>query len=71
MTDNILFHHAGTNQFILVSNEDLGAVEVATFVALVLFGISLSQGYNYYHKWSEDSTRMKVLVSREFLSLHR
>jgi hypothetical protein len=68
MMDNTLFRHADVNQFVLVSNEDLGAVEVATFIALVLFGISLSQGYSYYHRWSEDSKRMKFLVSRVFLS---
>ncbi|KAF8166834.1 hypothetical protein BJ912DRAFT_1048826 [Pholiota molesta] len=62
MTGNTLFRHADVNQFVLVSNEDLGAVEVATFIALILFGISLSQGYNYYHRWSEDSRRMKFLV---------
>ncbi|KAF9480735.1 hypothetical protein BDN70DRAFT_978004 [Pholiota conissans] len=52
-----------TNPFIVQTDAVLGAVEVSTFIALILFGISLSQGYAYFRTWSEsDGMGMKFLV---------
>ena len=50
--------------FVLQSNGNLGAVEVATFLSLVLYGISLSQGYTYFLQSAKgDGFTPKALVS--------
>jgi hypothetical protein len=48
--------------FFVQSDANLGAVEIATFLGLVLFGISLAQGYTYYQRCEGDSRAFKVLV---------
>ena len=64
MKNNSVLFDASTNPFIVQTNAVLGAVEVATFIALILFGISLSQGYAYFRTWSEsDGMGTKFLVS--------
>lgn len=50
--------------FVLQSDGNLGAVEVATFFSLVLYGISLSQGYTYFLQSAKgDKPFLKALVS--------
>ena len=56
-----------TAGFFVESNANLGAVEIATFLGLVLFGISLAQGYTYFHRSTGDSVRLKAFVSRNIL----
>jgi len=49
--------------FFVQSNANLGAVEIATFLGLVLFGVSLAQGYTYYQRSAGDSFRLKLFVA--------
>ncbi|KAF8172138.1 hypothetical protein BJ912DRAFT_994335 [Pholiota molesta] len=48
--------------FFVQSNANLGAVEIATFLGLVLFGVSLSQGYTYFLRSAGDPFRLKLFV---------
>jgi len=48
--------------FFVESDANLGAVEIATFLGLVLFGISLAQGYAYFRRCEGDSRTLKNLV---------
>ncbi|KAF5309133.1 hypothetical protein D9619_012807 [Psilocybe cf. subviscida] len=48
--------------FFVQSDANLGAVEIATFLGLVLFGISLAQGYTYFRRCEDDSRGLKILV---------
>ena len=58
-----------SNNFVLQSNGNLGAVEVATFFSLVLYGISLSQGYTYFlENAKHDRLSLKALVSTTGMS---
>lgn len=58
-----------SNNFVLQSNGNLGAVEVATFFSLVLYGISLSQGYTYFLENAKlDRLALKALVSTSGMS---
>lgn len=41
---------------------NLGAVEVATFLSLVLLGISLSQGYTFFRRSEHDRWSLKLMV---------
>ncbi|KAF8972054.1 hypothetical protein BDZ97DRAFT_1782964 [Flammula alnicola] len=53
-----------SDHFVLESNENLGAVEITTFLSLILYGVSLSQGYTYFRRSaSEDRLTLKLLVS--------
>ncbi len=56
-----------TTGFFVESNANLGAVEIATFLGLVLFGISLAQGYTYFNRSTGDSIRLKAFVSGNLL----
>ncbi|KAF9558184.1 hypothetical protein CPC08DRAFT_709814 [Agrocybe pediades] len=47
--------------FVLQSNEDLGAVQVTTFISLVMFGVLLSQGYIYFSR-NEDRPSLQYMV---------
>ena len=58
-----------SNNFVLQSNGNLDAVEVATFFSLVLYGISLSQGYTYFlENAKRDRFALKALVSTTCMS---
>ncbi|KAF9480746.1 hypothetical protein BDN70DRAFT_877183 [Pholiota conissans] len=48
--------------FFVQSDANLGAVEIATFLGLVLFGVSLSQGYTYFYRSAGDPLRLKIFV---------
>ncbi|KAF8972016.1 hypothetical protein BDZ97DRAFT_1007944 [Flammula alnicola] len=52
-----------SSPFFVQSNGNLGAVEIATFLGLVLFGVSLSQGYTYFQRSGGDRLSLKVFVS--------
>ncbi|KAF8972021.1 hypothetical protein BDZ97DRAFT_1913273 [Flammula alnicola] len=54
--------HIKSQTFLLQSNENLGAVEITTFISLVLFGISLSQGYTYFRRSGQDRPSLKAFV---------
>ncbi|KAF9553532.1 hypothetical protein CPC08DRAFT_226309 [Agrocybe pediades] len=49
--------------FKVETDGNLGAVEIATFLSLVLLGISLSQGYTYFRRSSRDSRGLKAMVT--------
>ncbi|KDR68172.1 hypothetical protein GALMADRAFT_146653 [Galerina marginata CBS 339.88] len=42
---------------------NLGAVEIATFLSLVLLGVSLSQGYTYFRRSEQDKFSLKLMVT--------
>jgi len=50
------------NRFLVESNANLGAVEIATFLSLILFGVSLSQGYTYFRRSEDDRLALKLMV---------
>ena len=50
------------SDFFVQSDANLGAVEIATFLGLVLYGISLAQGYTYFQRCEGDSRALKVMV---------
>jgi len=47
----------------LQANENLGSVEVATFISLALYGLSLSQGYTFFRRSEKDAASLKIFVS--------
>ncbi|KJA14448.1 hypothetical protein HYPSUDRAFT_444275 [Hypholoma sublateritium FD-334 SS-4] len=51
------------SSFVIRSNGVLGALEVSTFIGLVLYGVSLSQGYSYFSRRQDDRFSLKLLVS--------
>jgi len=48
--------------FKVETDGNLGAVEIATFLSLVLLGISLSQGYTYFQRSEQDGRKVKLAV---------
>jgi len=52
-----------SSEFVFESNKELGALEIPTFVSLVLLGVSLSQGYTYFQRSEGDRLALKLLVS--------
>ena len=48
--------------FLLEKNGNLGAVEIMTFLSLILLGISLSLGYTFFRRSEGDRFSLKVLV---------
>ncbi|KAF8879714.1 hypothetical protein BD779DRAFT_1124334 [Infundibulicybe gibba] len=44
------------------SGSNLGALEIATFISLVLCGIVVAQGYSYYHHFTTDRPFLKIMV---------
>ncbi|KAF8879705.1 hypothetical protein BD779DRAFT_1122892 [Infundibulicybe gibba] len=48
--------------FNLISGSNLGAMEIATFISLVLCGVGVAQGYSYYHHFTTDRPFLKVMV---------
>ncbi|KDR71101.1 hypothetical protein GALMADRAFT_805231 [Galerina marginata CBS 339.88] len=50
------------SQFLVESNGILGAVEVATFLSLILYGVSLSQVYTYFRRSGGDRASLKMMV---------
>ncbi|KDR71132.1 hypothetical protein GALMADRAFT_229776 [Galerina marginata CBS 339.88] len=54
------------SQFLVESNGILGAVEVATFLSLVLYGVSLSQGYTYFRYSGGDRVSLKLMTFHSF-----
>ncbi|KAF8872118.1 hypothetical protein BD779DRAFT_1715344 [Infundibulicybe gibba] len=48
--------------FNLISGSNLGAMEIATFISLVLCGVGVAQGYSYYHHFITDRPFLKVMV---------
>jgi hypothetical protein len=58
-----MIHLIQPSTFHLESNEDLGAVEIATFLGLILFGVSLSQGYTFFRRSGEERLSLKLMVS--------
>ncbi|KAF9480752.1 hypothetical protein BDN70DRAFT_877188 [Pholiota conissans] len=55
--------HIEDHTFVLQSAENLGALEVSTFLSLVLYGISLSQCYTYFKRSSDDRLALKAFVT--------
>ncbi|KAF8172140.1 hypothetical protein BJ912DRAFT_105505 [Pholiota molesta] len=55
--------HIKNHTFVLQSAPNLGALEVTTFLSFILYGISLSQGYTYFHHSGRDRLSLKGLVS--------
>ena len=53
-------------EFLLESAGNLGAVEVATFLRLALYGVSLSQGYTYFKRSKNDRFSLKLMVRNCF-----
>jgi len=49
--------------FLLETNKNLGAVEIMTFLSLILLGISLSLGYTFFRRSEGDRFSLKILVS--------
>ncbi|KAF9558201.1 hypothetical protein CPC08DRAFT_709829 [Agrocybe pediades] len=49
------------NSFVLQSDVDLGAVQVTTFISLIMFGVLLSQGYIYFSR-TKDRQSVQYLV---------
>ncbi|PPQ78489.1 hypothetical protein CVT25_011830 [Psilocybe cyanescens] len=49
--------------FQVVSDENLGAMQIATFLSLILFGVSLSQGYTYFRRSRSDRTSLKLMLA--------
>ncbi|PPQ90585.1 hypothetical protein CVT25_006105 [Psilocybe cyanescens] len=54
------------NTFKVETDGNLGAVEIATFLSLVLLGVSLSQGYTYFRRSASDKWTLKLMVSPFF-----
>ncbi|KDR71956.1 hypothetical protein GALMADRAFT_229182 [Galerina marginata CBS 339.88] len=50
------------HEFVLETNGNLGALEVTTFISLILFSVSMSQGYRYFSRSSDDRAGLKFLV---------
>lgn len=50
-------------EFNLVSSRNLGSMEIALAIALILFGALLVQVHSYYKGFSNDRLFIKVLVS--------
>ncbi|KAF8903664.1 hypothetical protein CPB84DRAFT_1773848 [Gymnopilus junonius] len=48
--------------FLLEANSNLGAVEIMTFLSLILLGISLSLGYTFFRRSEGEPFSMKLLV---------
>ncbi|KAJ6461001.1 hypothetical protein C8R45DRAFT_537114 [Mycena sanguinolenta] len=46
-----------------VLNTTLGALEIGVLVSYMLFGVTTTQTYIYYHRCSYDSTKLKALVA--------
>ncbi|KAJ3502983.1 hypothetical protein NLJ89_g8638 [Agrocybe chaxingu] len=51
------------NNFHFQSNENLGAIEIGTFLGLILFGILLGQTYSYFGRFTKDRFALRLLVS--------
>jgi len=51
------------SSFVLESNENLGSVQITTFLSLILFGVVLAQGYTYFWRSGEDRLVLKLLVT--------
>ncbi|KDR67002.1 hypothetical protein GALMADRAFT_1132556 [Galerina marginata CBS 339.88] len=51
------------HEFVLETNGNLGALEVTTFISLILFSVSMSQGYRYFSRSSDDRAGLKFLVA--------
>jgi len=49
-------------RFTLDSAENLGAIEIATFLGLILLGFALSQAYTFFCKSQHDKWWLKTLV---------
>jgi len=58
-----MIHPIQPSAFHLESNGDLGAVEIATFLGLILYGVSLSQGYTFFKRSAEEKLSLKLMVS--------
>lgn len=54
------------HEFVLETNGNLGALEVTTFISLILFSVSMSQGYRYFSRSSDDRVGLKLLVRNIF-----
>ncbi|KDR71099.1 hypothetical protein GALMADRAFT_804733 [Galerina marginata CBS 339.88] len=54
---------ASTGTLVLQSDENLGSVQVTTFLSLILFGIVLAQGYIYFWLKFDDRRALKLLVT--------
>ncbi|KDR68059.1 hypothetical protein GALMADRAFT_146554 [Galerina marginata CBS 339.88] len=54
-----------SGEFVLATDKNLGAVEITTFISLILLGISLSQSYTFFRRCEESKDRfsLKFLVS--------
>ncbi|KAF7377840.1 hypothetical protein MSAN_00207500 [Mycena sanguinolenta] len=46
----------------VVLNSTLGAVEIGILVSYMLFGVTTTQTYIYYHRFPDDSSKLKALV---------
>ncbi|PPQ75272.1 hypothetical protein CVT26_014786 [Gymnopilus dilepis] len=53
---------AVSDAFDVETNANLGAVEIGTFLSLVLLGVSLSQGYTFFRRSSHDGRPLKIMV---------
>ena len=51
-----------SDAFDVETNANLGAVEIGTFLSLVLLGVSLSQGYTFFRRSSQDGRPLKIMV---------
>jgi hypothetical protein len=46
-------------------NPTMGAVEIGVTTSAVLFGVTSVQTYMYYHRFSDDPLKTKILVSND------
>lgn len=42
--------------------DNLGSIEIACFIGLVLFGVGILQAYTYFQRFSNDQWFIKALV---------
>lgn len=47
---------------VLQTSDNLGAMEIGTFVGLILYGVTLAQGYVYFAKYKSDPVYMRAMV---------
>ncbi|KAJ7509009.1 hypothetical protein B0H11DRAFT_1360896 [Mycena galericulata] len=45
------------------TNSTLGTFEIGVLLSYVLFGVTTTQAYIYYQRFSDDSRKLKFLVS--------
>lgn len=51
-----------SSTFFLQANDNLGALEISTFIGVGLFGVFMAQVYHYFNKSGGDRSFLKMLV---------